>query len=109
MAIAAFPTLPFGTSANLAWLFYLFILTALNDIAQFVSGKLFGKHKIAPSISPNKTWQGLLGGQTEGEAVQRMTAAIERRAPRCVFPWQLHLMVRLFNCLPHSLRILRRK
>lgn len=62
LVIAAFPTLPFGTSANLAWLFYLFILTALNDIAQFVSGKLFGKHKIAPSISPNKTWQGLLGG-----------------------------------------------
>lgn len=62
MVIAAFPALPFDARTNLAWLFYLFILTALNDIAQFVSGKLFGKHKIAPAISPNKTWQGLLGG-----------------------------------------------
>lgn len=62
LVIAAFPTLPFGERTNLSWLFYLFILTALNDIAQFVSGKLFGKHKIAPSIIPNKTWQGLLGG-----------------------------------------------
>ena len=47
--------------------------------------------------------------QTEEEAVRRMVGAIARRAERCVFPWQLHLMVRLFNCLPHSLRILRRK
>jgi len=62
LVIAAFPSLPFSARTNLAWLFYLFILTALNDIAQFVAGKLFGKHKIAPTISPNKTWQGLFGG-----------------------------------------------
>lgn len=47
--------------------------------------------------------------QSEAQAVQRMTGAIERRVERCVFPWQLHLLVRLFNSLPHSLRILRRK
>lgn len=44
------------------WLFYLFSVTALNDIAQFISGSLFGKHRIAKRISPNKTWQGLFGG-----------------------------------------------
>ena len=46
----------------LAWFFYLFAMTALNDIAQFVSGKCFGRHTLAPRISPHKTWQGLLGG-----------------------------------------------
>ncbi len=45
-----------------SWIFYLFALTALNDIAQFVSGKSLGTHKIAARISPNKTWQGLGGG-----------------------------------------------
>lgn len=60
--LAAFISLPFGAHHNLAWLFYLFTLTALNDIAQFVFGKLFGRHRIAPRISPNKTWQGLAGG-----------------------------------------------
>jgi len=62
LVLAAFSTLPYGSGLNLAWLFYLFILTALNDIAQFVSGKLFGRHRVAPAISPNKTWQGLAGG-----------------------------------------------
>jgi phosphatidate cytidylyltransferase len=46
----------------MAWVFYLFAITALNDVAQFISGSLFGKQKIAVRISPNKTWQGLVGG-----------------------------------------------
>lgn len=29
---------------------------------QFVWGKLFGRHKILPKVSPNKTWEGFLGG-----------------------------------------------
>ena len=69
LVLAAFTTLPFGARTNLAWAFYLFILTALNDIAQFVSGKRFGRHKIAPGLSPNKTWQGLAGGIAVSQAV----------------------------------------
>lgn len=57
-----FPTLELGTTAAQSWLFYLFALTAINDICQFVAGKRFGRHKIAPRSSPNKTWEGLLGG-----------------------------------------------
>ncbi|MFZ6875085.1 phosphatidate cytidylyltransferase [Undibacterium sp. Di27W] len=55
-------TLPFSNEVRMAWFFYLFVVTALNDIAQFVSGKIFGKQTIAPTISPNKTVQGLMGG-----------------------------------------------
>jgi phosphatidate cytidylyltransferase len=32
------------------------------DMGAFVTGKLIGKHKLAPSISPNKTWEGVVGG-----------------------------------------------
>ena len=60
--LVQFVLLPQDTSANLAWLFYLFVSTALNDIGQFVFGKIFGNRRIAPTISPNKTWQGLAGG-----------------------------------------------
>uniref|UniRef100_UPI0019D480F8 phosphatidate cytidylyltransferase n=1 Tax=Vibrio vulnificus TaxID=672 RepID=UPI0019D480F8 len=31
-------------------------------VAQYVWGKSFGKHKIVPKVSPNKTWQGFIGG-----------------------------------------------
>lgn len=75
LVLAAFATLPFGASGNLAWLFYLFTLTALNDIAQFVSGKLFGRHRIAPTVSPNKTWQGLAGGIVVSQGVSLLLGA----------------------------------
>jgi NADP-dependent 3-hydroxy acid dehydrogenase YdfG len=47
--------------------------------------------------------------QSEAAATRRMVAAIDNRVQRCVFPWQLHAQVRLFNCLPLRLRQLRRK
>ncbi|MDB5048459.1 MAG: ynbB [Fibrobacteres bacterium] len=45
-----------------ALLLYLVFLTQFNDVSQYVWGKSFGKHKITPSVSPNKTWEGFLGG-----------------------------------------------
>lgn len=44
------------------FLFFLIFLTQFNDVAQFTWGKLFGRHKVVPSVSPNKTVEGLLGG-----------------------------------------------
>ncbi len=41
---------------------YLIFLTQFNDVNQYVWGKLFGRHKIIPKVSPNKTWEGFLGG-----------------------------------------------
>jgi phosphatidate cytidylyltransferase len=41
---------------------YLVFLTQFNDVSQYIWGKLFGKHKIVPKVSPNKTWQGFIGG-----------------------------------------------
>jgi phosphatidate cytidylyltransferase len=40
----------------------LLLMTELNDVAQYVWGKSFGKHKVVPEVSPNKTVEGLLGG-----------------------------------------------
>jgi phosphatidate cytidylyltransferase len=42
--------------------FLLLVATEANDVAQYCWGKLFGRHKILPTVSPNKTWEGFLGG-----------------------------------------------
>jgi phosphatidate cytidylyltransferase len=44
------------------WIIYLVLLTELNDIAQALWGRQFGRHKVTPTISPKKTWEGLLFG-----------------------------------------------
>lgn len=41
---------------------FLLFMTQFNDVSQYVFGKLFGKHKIIPKVSPNKTWEGFIGG-----------------------------------------------
>ena len=43
-------------------LLFLLFLTQANDVAQYVWGRLFGRRKAAPSVSPNKTVEGYLGG-----------------------------------------------
>jgi len=45
-----------------ALILFLIVATEMNDVFRYVSGKLFGKHKIIPKVSPNKTWEGFLGG-----------------------------------------------
>lgn len=41
---------------------FLVIVVQLSDVLQYVWGKLIGRHKIAPRLSPSKTIEGLIGG-----------------------------------------------
>lgn len=43
-------------------LFFFVLVVQISDVLQYVWGKTLGRHKIAPNVSPNKTWEGFLGG-----------------------------------------------
>lgn len=52
-----------GFEGQNAQLLFFFIFTVqISDVLQYVFGKLFGKRKLAPKLSPSKTWEGLIGG-----------------------------------------------
>ena len=57
---------PHGGLATLLWLFALVWAT---DTGAYVAGRLIGGPKLAPTISPNKTWAGLVGGVAAAAAV----------------------------------------
>lgn len=40
----------------------IFVMLWLNDSGAYIVGSLIGRHKLCPSISPNKTWEGFFGG-----------------------------------------------
>jgi phosphatidate cytidylyltransferase len=58
-----FGHLGFLANSNHAYAYILYLLLAveLNDIAAYLFGKAFGRHKLRSNISPNKTWEGALG------------------------------------------------
>lgn len=60
IAIATGFAVPAGLSSKL--LLFFFVVMFASDIGAFFAGKALGKHKLAPSISPGKTWEGSLGG-----------------------------------------------
>ena len=51
-------------SQNIAFVFYILFVVWATDIGAYFSGRIIGGAKLAPSISPNKTWAGLGGGMT---------------------------------------------
>ena len=61
--------IPGYTGGNARLLVFLVLVVQISDVLQYVFGKIFGKHPIAPAISPNKTWEGFWGGVLSATAI----------------------------------------
>ncbi len=51
-----------GEEAGRNWVFLALFVTFASDSAAFFTGRALGRHKLAPHISPGKTWEGAIGG-----------------------------------------------
>ncbi len=72
-----------GSSALLV--IYLLLIVQLSDVLQYVFGKLFGRTKLAPQVSPSKTVEGLIGGGTSATLIGGLLW------PLTPFTWQQSL------------------
>ncbi|MGQ0637188.1 MAG: phosphatidate cytidylyltransferase [Planctomycetaceae bacterium] len=82
-AIFTLLQIPGFEGQNAKLLFYFVLICELSDVLQFVFGKTLGRHRVAPTVSPNKTWEGLVGGVAATVAIG---AALSPVTP--FSPWQ---------------------
>lgn len=47
---------------GVAFVFAALVLTVAHDVGSYAAGATLGRHKVLPTVSPNKTWEGLAGG-----------------------------------------------
>jgi phosphatidate cytidylyltransferase len=79
---------------NILLIVFLVLVVQSSDVLQYVWGKLFGKHKIAPDVSPSKTLEGLVGGVLSATA---LGAALWWITPFTV--WQAALLALAVNVM----------
>lgn len=58
---------------------WLIAVAKFTDVGGLLLGKMFGRHKLAPEISPGKTWEGAVGGIAVGAIVGAVSAYLFRR------------------------------
>ncbi|MFL0563940.1 phosphatidate cytidylyltransferase [Kocuria rhizophila] len=76
-----------------ALLLFLAVVVQGSDVLQYLWGKTVGRHRIAPTVSPNKTWEGFVGGVLSATA---LGAALWWLTP--FTPWQAGVLA-LVSCL----------
>lgn len=69
--VPALMTLPIPGYENRSLLLIAFLIVTVqgSDVLQYIFGKLFGKHRFSPTVSPSKTWEGLVGGLLSASAL----------------------------------------
>jgi phosphatidate cytidylyltransferase len=61
------------------YVLYFILVTKFSDMGAYVSGSLFGRHKMIPRISPGKTWEGFIGALFFSAAASLIFATFAQR------------------------------
>lgn len=69
-----FSALSFLRVLGVRFIIYLLIITVSTDVFAFLFGVKFGKHKMCPSISPKKSWEGAIAGTIFGTVLATLFA-----------------------------------
>jgi phosphatidate cytidylyltransferase len=72
--------------AGQLYLLYLLVLIAAADVGAYFGGRRFGRHKLAPHVSPGKTWEGFAAGMLAAAAVAMLGAYLFQKP---FWPWLL--------------------
>ena len=65
-----------GLEDGMAWIIILLFVTFSTDTGAYIVGRLFGRRKLAPTISPGKTWEGAIGGLAASVAACVIAVAV---------------------------------
>lgn len=81
------------SDAGLIAILFLFAVVWITDIAAYFAGRFFGGPKLAPAISPGKTWSGAIGGAVGGVAGGMLVAMWANAASYGIFVIALLLSI----------------
>lgn len=85
--VLPFSLMAYILSYNKKLLLAVFVIIWVNDTFAYLTGSLLGKHKLSPKISPNKSWEGLIGGLVGTWGVALLIYWLEAYAKNSYIPF----------------------
>ena len=79
--LGAFTALMLAEEQGGARLVTFLLVVTMSDTGGYVGGVLFGKHPMAPKISPKKSWEGFAGSMVFGTAAGVLMAIFGLKVP----------------------------